>query len=305
MKVCDMKRLSIVIVTYNSEKDIFDCITSVFHHNDIGAEALEVIVVDNNSRDGEGMFRELRKRFGERLVLISNEHNGGYGQGNNVGIRRAAAPVVMIMNPDVRLMEPVFSTALQAFDSDSQLSLYGMKMMLTETRPSRNSFVCTYMMNGYLSTLLSAFCSRFDLYIPRYMYIAGACFFLRRSLFLDIGMFDERVFLYGEEDDIRYRLAKRFGAHFKYNRHLHYMHLTMDRKPSIKYEKAKVDVAVEHAVRKGYPRERILRNRLQNTRLLLLRERIRHRHSAQYAVLRELMEYIKNQLKQGGRSKRP
>lgn len=297
MKVCDMKRLSIVIVTYNSERDIFDCISSVFRHNDIGEDNLEVIVVDNDSRDGEGMFRELRRRFGECLVLVSNGRNGGYGQGNNVGIRRASAPVVMIMNPDVRLTEPVFGTALQAFDSDSRLSLYGMKMMLTETRPSRSSFVCTYMMNGYLSTLLSAFCTRFDLYIPRCMYIAGACFFLRKSMFDDIGMFDESVFLYGEEDDIRYRLTKRFGAHFKYNKRLHYLHLAMGREPSIKYEKTKIDVAVEHAVRKGYPRERMLRNRLQNTRLLLWREKLRNKTSPQYAMLRELTEYIKSQIK--------
>ena len=296
MKACDMKRLSIVIVTYNSEKDIFDCISSVFRHNDIGEEELEVIVVDNNSRDGEGMFRELRKRFGERLVLISNERNGGYGQGNNVGIRRASAPVVMIMNPDVRLAEPVFGTALQAFDSDSRLSLYGMKMMLTETRPSRSSFVCTYMMNGYLSTLLTALCTRFDHYMPRYMYIAGACFFLRKSMLVDIGMFDESVFMYGEEDDIRYRLTKRFGAHFKYNKHLHYMHLAMGREPSIKYEKTKLDVAVEHAVKKGYPRERMLKNRLQSTRLLLLREKISNRNGAQRAVLQQLKEYIESQL---------
>ena len=40
--------LSLIILTYNSEKDIYDCLKSVYQYNDIG-EALEVIVVDNNS----------------------------------------------------------------------------------------------------------------------------------------------------------------------------------------------------------------------------------------------------------------
>ena len=43
-----MKRLSIIIVTYNSEKDIFDCISSIKQWSDIPFEELEVIIVDNN-----------------------------------------------------------------------------------------------------------------------------------------------------------------------------------------------------------------------------------------------------------------
>ena len=96
------KKLSIVIVTYNSEKDIFDCISSIYKHNDIDEQDLEVIVVDNNSPNGKAMFRQLNKQFGNRITLFGNDHNGGYGQGNNVGIRLASSPVVMIMNPDVR-----------------------------------------------------------------------------------------------------------------------------------------------------------------------------------------------------------
>ena len=45
-----MKRLSIIIVTYNSEKDIYDCLDSIKQYSDINAEELEIIVVDNNSR---------------------------------------------------------------------------------------------------------------------------------------------------------------------------------------------------------------------------------------------------------------
>lgn len=292
-----MKRLSIVIVTYNSERDIFDCISSIFNHNDINEQDLEVIVVDNNSPNGENMFRQLDKQFGNKLKLITNTHNGGYGQGNNVGIRLASAPIVMIMNPDVRLVQPIFQTALKAFSKDSRLSLLGMKQMLSDTLPSHNSFACTYMINGYLYTLLSALSSRLDLYIPRLMYLSGACFFLRKDLFTQIGMFDESVFLYGEEDDIHYRLKKRFGPHFKYNSHLHYIHLIGDRKPNLNYEKTKIDVAADHAQRKGYKREKMLKNRLQNTKMLLWREKLKNNKSPQYAMLRDLMEYIKSQIK--------
>lgn len=296
-----MTRLSVVIVTYNYEGDIYDCIGSIYEYADIPKEELEVIIVDNCSQDGEGMLRRLRERFGDSLVLISNDKNGGYGQGNNVGIRHASAPIIMVMTPDVRLIEPVMQTALRAFENSDKLSIYGMKMMQTPTKPSTNSFACTYMMNGYLFTLLSSLGNKLDWFMPRWMYISGACFFLRKSMFEQIGMYDESVFLYGEEDDIHYRLRKAFGPYFKYNKHLHYLHLTMGREPSFNYEKTKVDVAVDHAERKGYPRKRMLNNRLQNTNLLLLRERIVGGRSKSYEVLNQLRDYIKGQREKASR----
>ncbi|MBO5013650.1 MAG: glycosyltransferase, partial [Paludibacteraceae bacterium] len=112
-----MKRLSIIILTYNSEKDIYPCLESVYQHNDIG-EGLEVIVVDNQSREFAIMQQEITQRYPE-VIITRNTHNGGYGQGNNVGIRMAQAPVVAIMNPDVRLMQPIFAAALQALQNDT------------------------------------------------------------------------------------------------------------------------------------------------------------------------------------------
>lgn len=294
------KKLSIVIVTYNSEKDIFDCIASIYKYADLPKEDYEIIIVDNNSRDTLGMFSKIKTLYGTHPLLLRNDRNGGYGQGNNIGIEHASAPVILIMNPDVRLMEPVFRVALKAFDNDPLLTVYGMKQMLSATKASNNSFACTYMTNGYLFTLLTAVCSRLDLYLPRYMYISGACFFLRRAPFVEIGMFDESVFLYGEEDDIRYRLMQKFGAHFAYNKRLHYMHLTLDREHTIDYDKRLLDVAVSHAVKKGYPVHRMLRNRLQNTRMLLVREWLRMRLKGKdpkaYNRLTALYQYIKSKM---------
>ena len=55
-----MKRLSIIIVTYKSEHDIYDCLQSVWQFCDIPKEELEVIIVDN-SPECEPMFTNLRK----------------------------------------------------------------------------------------------------------------------------------------------------------------------------------------------------------------------------------------------------
>jgi len=269
-----MKRLSVIIVTYHSEKDIYDCLESVWKYCDLPHDDVEVVVVDN-SPESDGMFSRLREAYGEEIVLIHNTHNGGYGQGNNVGIRRATAPVAMIMNPDVRLVEPVFKTAVEAFERDPELCLYGMKQKLSDKVLSMSSFACTRMMNGYAYTLLDGICNRLNLFFPRFMYLQGSCFFLRKDKFEAVGMFDETNFMYGEEDDIAYRIRQRFGNHAKFNPNLHYLHLALRRAPDVKHE---IDMLEANAVlneKKGYGRRKTLKNKLRNIRFRLWREQLK------------------------------
>ena len=176
-----MKRVSVVIVTYRSEKDIYDCLASLFKWADIPREELEVIVVDNNSPEADRMFNGIRRIYGDEIVLVNNTNNGGYGQGNNVGIRRAKAPVIMIMNPDVRLNSHVFNHALSIFAQKQYVGIYGLTQMVSENRKCGTSFNTTHMMNGYLRILLTGISNRFNIFLPSCMYVSGACFFIRRD----------------------------------------------------------------------------------------------------------------------------
>ena len=269
-----MKRLSIIIVTYNSEKDIFDCISSIKQWSDIPFDELELIIVDNNSRNTDSIFEQLRLLYGNDIVLVKNTHNGGYGQGNNMGIRRATAPVILIMNPDVRMMEPVFKTTLDAFERNNSLCMYGMKQMLSATEMSCNFFCCAYTVNGYLQTIMTSIGNRYDYYLPRYMHFSGSCFFIRKEMFEQVGLFDETIFMYGEEEDIHYRMRKSGFKQMIYNPKLHYIHLTKEREPNLAYETKLLDVAIEHSKKKGYDVSKTIKNRLRNNTILLLREKV-------------------------------
>lgn len=291
-------KLSVVIVTYNSENDIFDCLKSVYGYSDIPAAELEVIVVDNNSLRCDDTFSRIHSSYPD-VKLLRNERNGGYGQGNNIGIRYASAPVILIMNPDVRLMEPVFATALQAFEKDSGLCMYGMKQMFSESRASMRSFSFTNMMNGYLWVMLTAVCNRMEWFIPRYQYIQGSCFFVRKSAMEAVGMFDESFFLYGEEDDLHYRIVAEYGPAIIYNPKLRFIHLVEERSPDLEYEKKLLDVAIRRHELKGYPRKRTLRNYLRRANVRLLREyirkRVRHDEDG-FAVLSAFRDHIRTEL---------
>ena len=290
-----MKKLSIIIVTYNSEKDIYECLDTIYSHCDIPIKELEVIIVDNNSTNCDTMFNKLKTLWGEDIILIKNSSNGGYGQGNNVGIRQCSAPVVLIMNPDVRLVCPIFRKAINLFSKNKNMCILGMKQWLTLNEPSSNSFTCTSRMNGYLSTILSALCTRLDIYLAKYMYFSGSCFFINKAMFETVGLFDESVFLYGEEDDIHYRLMHRFkDCKMIYNKNLRYLHLTKERQPDIKYEKTLIDVAVIQNQKKGYNEDKTLKNRLRCINLLILRERLRIMLGKNNRTLLNMLEELKH-----------
>lgn len=296
-----MKRLSVIIVTYNSENDIYDCISSIKQWSDIPLDELELIIVDNNSRNTDYMFEQLLSLYGSDIVLIKNTRNGGYGQGNNMGIRKATAPVVLIMNPDVRLIEPVFKTALDAFEENKALSIYGMKQMLSTTEQSNNSFSCAYTVNGYLQTFLTSFGNHYDKYFPKFMHFSGSCFFVRKEMFEQIGLFDETIFMYGEEEDIHYRMRKKGFTQMLYNPKLHYLHLTKEREPNLAYETKILDVAIEQSKKKGYNVRNTIMNRLRNNTILLLREKmlvfLGKKDKRQLNLLKEFRKEIKQRLK--------
>lgn len=291
-----MKKLSVIIVTYNSEKDIYDCLNSIYSHCDIPVDELEVIVVDNNSKEADIMFETIRKEHGNNVVLIKNSKNGGYGQGNNVGIKHASAPIILIMNPDVRLTSASFQTVLDHFEKDSKLSMYGMKQLLDDGSVSMNTFNCSNLMNGYLGTLLTGLCNRRDIYIPRWMYFSGSCFYIRKSMFEAIGLFDESIFMYGEENDIHHRMKTKFGAHFFYNKNIKYQHLTMERKPDKKTEDKMLLSNIQVNEKFGYSKKKTIRNKIQTVNILLWREKIKRAMGLSYSAefIKMLSEYKKH-----------
>ena len=188
-------QISIVIVTYNSEKHIFECLDSVFENNDIGRD-LEVLIVDNCSKNFNVTKQTLTEKYGDKIRIIENTKNGGYGQGNNVGIKYSTAPIVMIMNPDVRLVEPVFKSAIQTFNDD-RVALLGFQQRNVDGRRGF-SIACSSTVYPLLAIPINNICNKIGFYFSKFMYVAGACFFVRKacriqSLFMLNKILGERI----------------------------------------------------------------------------------------------------------------
>lgn len=227
-----MKELSVIIVTYNSEPDIYGCLDALYEHNDLG-DALEVIVVDNNSRLFEGMQKEIAKRYSGKVIVLRNSKNGGYGQGNNIGIKHASAPVIMIMNPDVRIKQMSLNEIATAYKKDADLAILGFKQIINLEGKAGTSFSLLNHYSGWLRLIGGIAAKRLDYFNWRHMYFCGACFCVRKEMLEQAGLFDEEIFLYGEENDIHYRIHNAFpNAHDIYRRKAIYLHLTENRPSS-------------------------------------------------------------------------
>jgi GT2 family glycosyltransferase len=93
---CDSVCVSAVIVTYNSEGVVAECLRSLLGSD--GIERIELIVVDNASRDST---LNIVKREAPSAKLIANPRNRGLAAANNQGLKAATYDLLLICNPDV------------------------------------------------------------------------------------------------------------------------------------------------------------------------------------------------------------
>jgi GT2 family glycosyltransferase len=213
-------------VTYNSNRIIKKCIVNLLKYNDIGSE-LEIIIVDNSHHT---VFIELKQllqaNYDKRIRIVKNNKNGGYGQGNNLGVLHAVqSKLICIMNPDVILTQPLFKKSLENFNRGKHLGMLGFKQY-------GGANISFYMKPEYYmplaSKLLTKIFNKSNLFFSKYMYLSGAFLFIDSKKFKEIGCFDEGIFLYCEEPDISMRLQNK-GWKIKYDSSLSYIHEVGDR----------------------------------------------------------------------------
>lgn len=115
--------LSVVIVTWNSEKDIRACLNSI-QLNSLPEK--EVIVIDNNSQDRtteiiEAEFPDIR--------LVKNRKNFGYARANNQGILLSQGRYILLLNPDTKLETDVLTPMIDFMEKNPQVGSLGPKVL--------------------------------------------------------------------------------------------------------------------------------------------------------------------------------
>jgi N-acetylglucosaminyl-diphospho-decaprenol L-rhamnosyltransferase len=208
-----MVSVAVVLVTYESAEDLAACLGLLPAAG--GPHELEVVVVDNASRDASA---EIARRLG--VKLLENPANLGLSRAIDIGAAATAAPWLLLVNPDTRLAPGSLVRMLETAGADPTIGCVGPHL--------RNSDGSEYPTGRrFPSILVGAAHAALGTVWPgnpatrRYHladldrsrpvqvdWVSGACMLLRREAYEAAGRFDAGYFLYFEEMDFCLRLAK-------------------------------------------------------------------------------------------------
>ena len=197
--------LSVVIVNYNGKEYVDTCVASVFQ---CGFSPLEVIVVDNGSRDGSVEYlREKYQDFGERFVIVPLPKNYGPSRARNEGVKKARGTYLGFLDNDTEVAKNWAETAVVEFERDKTLGIIQCKLILAKER-NKLDYVGEYLgQNGFLVQRAQGGEIDRGQYDQKVEILAAksAGMFMRKETFDRIGGFDPDYFIYVEETDLGWR----------------------------------------------------------------------------------------------------
>lgn len=183
--------LSIVIVNYNGASFLGDCLDSIFDSKT--SCRFEVIIIDNASKD---QSKTLLEAYPKPLTLIFNSQNIGFGAANNQGVERASGATLFLLNNDTKVFPNTIETLWQFCLGTPLLGAVSPKLLNKDGS-----------LQGQGSVLNQR---QFKALAPKKVsFIAGAAWMMKKSVFVEIGGFDENFFFYNEDLDLCKTLQKK------------------------------------------------------------------------------------------------
>ena len=207
--------LSIIIINYNTSKYTINCIESIV--NTISDSInYEIILVDNCSEitDLQNLEEQIKKY--NRLKLIKNPINSGFGGGNTVGSSEAKGKFLAFVNNDTILQNDCFSILIDAMESNPSYGVCSPQSFKENgdflptidhfTSPNKELFGRDFL--EFINP--KRYPKRKHIYTKpqRGQFVSGSFMVIRKEDFDNIGGFDTKIFLYQEETDICKRLLK-------------------------------------------------------------------------------------------------
>ena len=204
-----------VILNYNDYKTTLDYLEMIKKYKNLDL----IIIVDNNSTDNS--YDELKKINDDKIVVLKSNKNGGYGYGNNIGIKFAIKKYkkcnIIISNPDIEVTDDTIKQMSKYLNNNSNVAIVspvikehgslnrgwklscGYKEMLLSVpligRKLKNKII------GYKNSYYKKDESKVDV-------ISGCFFMIKSDIFKEIDYFDENLFLYYEENVICSKIKK-------------------------------------------------------------------------------------------------
>jgi GT2 family glycosyltransferase len=214
------KSCSIIIVTYNSSSSINACLAPLG-----GMPGVEVIVVDNDSRDRT--VPQVKELF-PSVTLIALEDNLGFGRACNIGVAASKGKYIFLLNPDAVASNETIQSLIEIFEKHPRAGIVGGRLIDPSGQPLQSigdqptilrlilekpiawiaKKISPY---GIARRTLGGYFAKFRLPMEAepVVWVSGAALCCQRQVWNEVGGFDEKFFLYYEDVDLCLRAAQR------------------------------------------------------------------------------------------------
>lgn len=204
-----------IILNYNDYKTTLDYLEMIKNYKSLDL----IIVVDNNSTDNS--YEELKKIKNNKIIILRSDKNGGYGYGNNIGIKFAIKKYkkcnIIISNPDIEVTDDTIKQMSEYSSNNPNVAIVSPVIKEHETLNRGWKLSCGYKemllsipligrklknkIIGYSNSHYKKERSKVDV-------ISGCFFMIKSNIFKRINYFDENLFLYYEENVICSKIKK-------------------------------------------------------------------------------------------------
>lgn len=213
-------KVAAIIVNYNDVDDTIRFVGQISKYKNID----KIVVVDNMSTT-IGAFETLKKLENDKVKVLRSDKNGGYDYGNNLGIKYLESQnekydYIIISNPDIEVTEKAISHCLDVLEENKDVAICAPRMFNKENKPIRRSSwkIRTFWLDVVHSTRLLEVLFYKVLRGGEYLEkdyekemleveaIAGAFFIIKYDILKKIGLLDDKVFLFYEEDILAHKI---------------------------------------------------------------------------------------------------
>ena len=200
--------LAIVIVSYNARPELERCLHSL--HGAAPALSHQIVVVDNGSTDGSPAA--VRERW-PAVNVLENGENIGFAGATNVGISASQSELVLLLNPDTIVPPGAIDRLVADLRAHPEAAICGPRLVDGDGRPEISFGKMITPLQEVRQKLLVRL---YEWRVPPIVslvehrvrqahnpdWVSGACLLARRADLDEVGLLDERFFLYTEDVDL-------------------------------------------------------------------------------------------------------
>lgn len=209
--------ISCVILNYNDADTTLKLVKEIENFANLN----HIIIVDNLSTDNS--YEKLEKAKTNKVSVILADKNGGYGYGNNLGIKKAYndfdSDYVIVANPDVHFTEKSVNSMAEQLENDKNICIAAPRAL----KPNgENQPLIAWRLQDTMDYMLSSSMVYLKYFSKKYYddgyfkgkskvevdVVPGSLLMVRTEYMIKYGMYDEGIFLYGEEETLALKFKK-------------------------------------------------------------------------------------------------